>query len=80
MLVLDKFPHPFLLYFLLVIPIDQISFCQLMIIQNFPCISDRMAEIIKEELTMEEIEIKEEVFIREEMCSSSSLEEALLGM
>jgi len=39
-----------------------------------------MAEIIKEELTMEEIEIKEEVFIREEMCSSSSLEEALLGM
>ena len=35
-----------------------------------------MAEIIKEELTMEEIEIKkEEVFIKEEMCSSSILEE-----
>jgi len=36
-----------------------------------------MAENIKEELIMEEIEIKEEeeVFIKEEMCSSSILEE-----
>ena len=34
-----------------------------------------MAENIKEELIMEEIEIKEEeVFIKEEMCSSSILE------
>ena len=35
-----------------------------------------MAANIKEELIMEEIEIKEEeVFIKEEMCSSSILEE-----
>ena len=36
-----------------------------------------MADNIKEEWIMEEIEIKEEeVFIKEEICSSSSLQEA----
>ena len=34
-----------------------------------------MAENIKKELIIEEIEIKEEVFIKKENCSSSSLEE-----
>ncbi len=35
-----------------------------------------MAEIKKEEMVMEEIDIKkEEIFVKEELCSSSSLEE-----
>ena len=38
-------------------------------------ISERMAENVKEEMIIEEIEIKGEIFIKKEICVSFSLDE-----